>query len=59
MITGIVSTMFAAAALVSPVTAGWTAEQSGWLAVWALVALFSALAAALMWHRPAGSNQAG
>ena len=56
MITGIVSTMFAVAALMSPVTAGWAAERFGWLAVWALVALFSAVAAALMWHRPTGSR---
>ena len=58
MITGVVSTMFAVAALVSPVAAGWAAEKFGWLAVWALVALFSALAAALMWHRPTGSSKA-
>ena len=58
MITGVVSTMFAVAALVSPVAAGWAAEKLGWLAVWALVALFSALAAALMWHRPTGSSKA-
>ena len=58
MITGIVSTMFAAAALASPVAAGWTAEQFGWLAVWTLVALFSAVAAALMWRRPAASDKA-
>ena len=58
MITGVVSTMFAVAALVSPVAAGWAAEKLGWLAVWAPVALFSALAAALMWHRPTGSSKA-
>ena len=58
-ITGIVSTMFAVAALVSPIAAGWAAEQLGWLPVWSLVALFSAVAAALMWHRPSGSTRTG
>ena len=75
MITsGVVSTMFAVAALVSPVAAGWAAEScelwssAGWqcgpgdardlLRQVALTGAFSALAAALMWHRPTGSSKA-
>lgn len=50
-ITGAVSALFAAAAIASPVAAGWVAEHFGWAAVWAAAALFSALAAALMAHR--------
>ena len=50
-ITGVVSTLFAAAAIAGPIAAGWAAEQLGWSAVWATAALFSALAAALMGHR--------
>ena len=51
MITGVVSTLFAAAAIAGPVAAGWAGEQLGWSAVWATAALFSALAAALMGYR--------
>ena len=50
-ITGVVSTLFAAAAIAGPVAAGWVGEQLGWSAVWATAALFSALAAALMGYR--------
>ena len=51
MITGVVSTLFAAAAIAGPVAAGWVGEQLGWSAVWGTAALFSALAAALMGYR--------
>ena len=51
MITGVVSTLFAAAAIAGPVAAGWAGEQLGWSAVWVTAALFSALAAALMGYR--------
>jgi MFS family permease len=52
-ITGVVSALFAAVALVSPVAAGWTAEQFGWWAVWIGSAVCSALGAVLMWPRAA------
>ena len=52
-ITGVVSALFAAAAIAGPVAAGWAAEQLGWSTVWAAAALFSALAAALMGYRHA------
>ena len=51
MITGVVSTLFAVAAIIGPFSAGWGAEQFGWSAVWTATALFSALAAALMGYR--------
>ena len=56
MITGVVSTLFAAAAIAGPVAAGWAAEQLGWWAVWATAALFSALAAILMGYRHTSSE---
>ena len=52
-ITGMVSALFASAAIAGPVAAGWVAEQLGWPAVWAAAALFSASAAVLMGYRPA------
>ncbi len=56
MITGVVSTLFAVAAVIGPFAAGWAAEQFGWSAVWTTAALFSALAAALMAYRPTSSK---
>ena len=50
-ITGVVSTLFAGAAIAGPVAAGWAAEHFGWATVWLITALFSALAAALMAYR--------
>ncbi|MXY09528.1 MAG: MFS transporter [Acidimicrobiaceae bacterium] len=55
-ITGVVSALFASAAIAGPVAAGWVAERFGWLEVWAAAALFSASAAVLMAYRPAGSR---
>ena len=51
-ITGVVSALFASAAITGPVAAGWAGEQLGWAAVWSATALLSALAAALMAYRP-------
>ncbi len=55
-VTGVVSALFASAAIAGPVAAGWVAEQLGWLAVWAAAALFSASAAVLMGYRPTASH---
>ena len=52
--TGMVTALFASAAIAGPVAAGWAAEQLGWTAVWAAAALLSASAAVLMAYRPAG-----
>ncbi|MCY3643489.1 MAG: MFS transporter [Acidimicrobiaceae bacterium] len=53
-ITGVVSALFASAAIAGPVAAGWVSEQFGWLEVWTAAAVFSASAAVLMAYRPAG-----
>ena len=55
-ITGVVSALFASAAIAGPVAAGWVAERFGWLEVWAAAAVFSASAAVLMAYRPAGGR---
>ena len=55
-VTGVVSALFASAAIAGPVAAGWAAEQLGWLAVWAAAALFSASAAVLMGYGHTGGQ---
>lgn len=55
-ITGVVSALFASAAIAGPVAAGWVAEQFGWLEVWAAAAVLSASAAVLMGYRHTGGR---